>query len=583
MKNYYTAALSVLLGFSACTGGSGQKSTQDQNESFGNFEEVFLHEMWEQSPGMASWAGLHEYDSVLVANTPESRKATLDAMDSLRVQLEDFSLEQLSDLNKIDYHLMENYIESTKWYISTLKGYEWNPSNTNVGGSIWTIMNGTYADLNTRLGILSTFLSKVPAYYEAGFKNLKVPTWEHLELGILQNKGGLALFEEGLQDSIAQSTISDDDKMLLQARIVSAKKAINKYVSRLEEMQTSITDFKTPRLGKDLYFKKYELEVNAGFDAENIYSKALKEKAALHKQMITITDSIWDKYLAGTPKPADKLVMVKQLIDKISENHISKEEFVPEIRRQIPILTAFVNEHDLLTQDPTKPLVIRETPAYMRGGGAGASVSSPGPYESGKETYYNVSPLDDYTDEEAESYLREYNHYILQILNIHEAIPGHYTQLVYANKVPSVIKSVLSNGAMIEGWANYTELMMLEAGYENSPEMWLMRGKWHLRGVTNTLLDYSYHTLNLSKEEAMKLMVNDAFQQKTEAENKWRRLTLSSVQLSSYFTGFSQIYELREDLKVKEGDDFNLKAFHEKFLSYGNSPVRYIRELMMAE
>ncbi len=582
MKIYSFIVLAILIGFTSCTEKSGKKSG-DQNESFEAFKEVFLDEMWNQSPGMASWAGLHQYDSILVANTPQAREASLNSMDSLSLKLKAFDLEQLSDLNKIDFHLIENYIESTKWRITDFKSYEWNPSSTNIGGNVWTIINGTYADLDTRLEILSAFLSKVPAYYETGFSNIKTPTKEHLELAILQNKGGLALFEEGLQDSIKKSTIPDDDKNLLQTRITKAKEAIATYVKNLEGLQTTITEFKSPRLGKELYFQKYALEINADFDAETIYNKALAEKAALHEQMISITDSIWDKYLEGTPKPTDKLVMVKQLIDKISENHISKEEFVPEIKRQIPILVAFVKEHDLLTQDPSKPLVVRETPAYMRGSGAGASVDSPGPYESDKETYYNVSPLDGYTDEQAESYLREYNHYILQILNIHEAIPGHYTQLVYANKVPSVIKSVLSNGAMIEGWANYTELMMLENGYENSPEMWLMRDKWHLRGVTNTLLDYSYHTLNLSKEEAMKLMVNDAFQQQTEAENKWRRLTLSSVQLSSYFTGFSQIYGLREELKAKQGTDFNLKAFHEKFLSYGNSPVKYIREMMLKE
>jgi uncharacterized protein (DUF885 family) len=273
--------------------------------------------------------------------------------------------------------------------------------------------------------------------------------------------------------------------------------------------------------------------------------------------------------------------MVKMLIDKIAEKHISRENYFAEIKRQIPILSSFVKDNDLLTQDPNKPLVVRETPAYMRGGGAGASVSSPGPYEKGKDTFYNVSPLDGYSDEEAESYLREYNYYILQILNIHEAIPGHYTQLVYGNQSPSIIKSILDNGAMIEGWANYAEIMMLEEGYNNSPEMWLMRGKWHLRGVTNTILDYSYHVLNLQKEEAMKLMIKDAFQEKTEAENKWRRVTLSSVQLSSYFTGFTQIYELRKDIKAAKGEAFDLKGFHEQFLSYGNAPVKYIRELMI--
>ena len=165
---------------------------------------------------------------------------------------------------------------------------------------------------------------------------------------------------------------------------------------------------------------------------------------------------------------------------------------------------------------------------------------------------------------------------------MHEAIPGHYTQLVYSNNSPSIIKSVLGNSAMIEGWAVYSERMMLENGYgNNEPEMWLMYYKWHLRSVCNTILDISVHTKNMSQEDAMTLLEKGAFQQKAEAEGKWRRVKLSQVQLCCYFDGFSEIYELREDLKKSEGSKFDLKTFHEKFLSYGSAPVKYIRNLMI--
>jgi uncharacterized protein (DUF885 family) len=185
--------------------------------------------------------------------------------------------------------------------------------------------------------------------------------------------------------------------------------------------------------------------------------------------------------------------------------------------------------------------------------------------------------------EKSESYLREYNDYILQILNIHEAIPGHYTQLVYSNQSPSLIKAIFGNGAMVEGWAVYAERMMLESGYKNSDEMWLMYYKWNLRTTCNAILDYSVHTKNMSKEEAMNLLVTEAFQQQAEAEGKWNRVNLSQVQLCSYFTGYTEIYDFREMLKKEEDAKFNLKQFHEKFLSYGSAPVKYIKELMLKE
>src|SRR5690606_19893810 len=158
------------------------------------------------------------------------------------------------------------------------------------------------------------------------------------------------------------------------------------------------------------------------------------------------------------------------------------------------------------------------------------------------------------------------------------------TQLVYANQSPSLIKSILANGAMIEGWAVYTEQMMLENGYgNNEPEMWLMWYKWNLRTVCNTILDYSVHVKNMSKEEAIHLLVKEAFQEQAEADGKWNRVNVSSVQLTSYFAGFVEIVALREKLKEKQGDAFDLKAFHEQFLSYGNAPVKDISRLMLEE
>ena len=582
MKKQILLVMILIILVSACKEQPKKEVVIDQNENFDIYKEEFLKGLWKQSPGWASYVGLHEYDSILNIDSEENKQKFLNSLKEMDSKLQTFELANLDDGNKIDYHLIENTLESGAWYVNEFKGYEWDASGYNITGRVWTIVNGDYADLETRLEILSALLAKVPAYYEKAIENLTRPTMEHLELGLNQNQGALSILGDNLLESISSSTLSDTKKETLIARVQASKEAVSNYISSLEKLKVELADGKaeSPRIGKALFDKKYSLENNSAYTAEEIYNNALKEKKKIHEQMIEISDSIWDNHLANVEKPTDKIVMVKMLIDKIAEKHVAREDFVDEIRRQMPILAAFVKEHDLLTQDPSKPLVVREMPVHMRGV-SGASVSSPGPYEKGKDTYYNVTPLDDYSDEEAESFLREYNHYILQILNIHEGIPGHYTQLVYGNESPSIIKSILANGAMVEGWANYAELMMLEEGYNNSPEMWLMRSKWHLRSVTNTILDYSYHVLNLQKEEAMQLMIAEAFQEKTEAEEKWVRVTLSSAQLSSYFTGFSEIYELREEMKALKGDSFDLKEFHEQFLSYGNSPVKYIRELML--
>lgn len=555
-----------------------------QDNEFETYKTHFIEELWETSPGWASYAGLHEYDSIISIPNEKNRQKSTDIYKALQAELTAFNVANLNTSNITDYYLIKNQLDSGLWYDNEFNSGEWNPANYGIAGIVSRILNGRYDVLDVRLRSILARLKHSKAYYEQARQNIKTPTLEHTILAIGQSKGGLQSFGQNLVDSVQVSTLADDEKALFMARIEESKTAITDYIDFLEskkqELETPGTA-KSFRIGKAMFTKKFELDINSDYTAEEIYNKAVKRKEELHQQMITITDSLWNSYLASTPKPEDKLQMVNALITEISKKHVGRDEFIPEIKRQLPELVAFVNEKDLLTQNPDKPLVVRETPLYMRGSGAGASVSAPGPYDKDANTYYNVTPLDDYTDEQAESYLREYNHYVLQVLNIHEAIPGHYTQLVYANESPSLIKSLLGNGAMIEGWAVYTELMMLEEGYENSPEMWLMFSKWHLRAVCNTILDYSVHALDMSKEDAMDLLVYQAFQEQAEADNKWRRATLSQVQLCSYFTGFTEIYDLRSEIKSKQGDQFSLKKFHEEFLSYGSSPVRYIRKLML--
>jgi uncharacterized protein (DUF885 family) len=320
--------------------------------------------------------------------------------------------------------------------------------------------------------------------------------------------------------------------------------------------------------------------VQASVSAEQMYQKALAAREQLLQRMDALADELWTKTMGTAAKPADRTAKIGMVIDRLSSNHVAPQDFFAEIRREIPVLQDWVIKNNLLTLDPQKPLVVRETPLYQRGV-AGASIDAPGPYRPQDRTYYNVTPLDGLTPEQAESSLREYNQWILQILNIHEAIPGHYAQLVYANKSPSLIKSLFGNGAMIEGWAVYGERMMLESGYgDNTPEMWLMYSKWNLRTVTNTILDYSVHVLGMTEAQAMDLLVRQAFQTKSEATEKWHRVQVSSVQLTSYFSGYSEIMELREERKQALGPKFVLKDFHEQFLSYGSAPVKTIKELM---
>ncbi len=398
----------------------------------------------------------------------------------------------------------------------------------------------------------------------------------------MQNEGGLAVFGAALQDSVARSGLTAREKKELTDRLATTRLSIEGYVAFLRKEVLPAGQFRSFRLGKTLFDRKFTYDIQATATADQVYRKALAHKQELLHDMNRRAARLWPKYFPGQPRPQDSLAAVKQVVAKLSEKHAAPAGFVQAVQQQMPALVRWVNDKQLLTQDPSKPLVVRETPPYMRGSGAGASISAPGPYDKAANTYYNVDPLTGQPAAQAESYLREYNDYTLQILNIHEAIPGHYTQLVYANRSPSLVKSIFGNGAMIEGWAVYAERMMLESGYgAGTDEIWLMWDKWNMRVTLNTILDHAVHVNNMPEAEAVALLRRDGFQEEAEARNKWRRATLSQVQLSSYFTGYTEIYDLRQELKRQQGTSFNLKAFHEQFLSFGSAPVKYIREMMV--
>lgn len=551
------------------------------NVDFDTYKKIFTERLWKIYPEWASSVGYHKYDANLVVPNKTNRDKELFFAKEELTKLKKFSLDSISDLNKIDFHLIDNFLKNSIWQITTQKAYEWNPSMYNVGEPFAYILNENYAPLNKRVNNIYSKLKNVPAYYEAAMSNIKNPSNEHLQLAIQQNKGSLSIFENDFVDSIKKLTLTPELKTEYLKRNDAAIAAIKSYIEFLQNFKNEHP--RSFRLGSELYADKFNYEIQSQYSVQEIYAAAEKRKEYLHTEMYKLATQLWQKYFGNTPMPQNQLSVIKMMIDTISVQHVARANFQTEIEKQLPELTKFVREKNLLYLDPTKPLKVRKEPEYMAGV-AGASMSSPGPYEKKGTAYYNVGSLAAWSDEKAESYLREYNKYVLQILNIHEAIPGHYVQLVYSNKAPSIIKSILGNGAMIEGWAVYSELMMLENGYgNNEPEMWLLYYKWNLRSVCNTILDISVHTKNMSKDDALDLLTNQAFQQKTEAEGKWHRVQVTSVQLTSYFTGFYEITKLREAYKKKMGNAYKLKKFNEQFLSYGSAPVKYIRQILLSK
>src|SRR6266496_1084015 len=582
MKYFLLSGLLLAQLFGAFRNKPFSNKASSADNSFADFENRFMDVYWKQNPSGAIFAGYGKYYDEL--KIPDSTAFASDiAFAKYLDTLHSFDYNNLFSADKIDYNILENQLRSSIWYIDTLKLQEWDPTNYNLGAECYELLNKKDLALNEKLQLLTKHLRHTDNYFSAALKTIRQPTREHTQLAAQQNEGSLEVFGASLADSIKASTLSAAQKDTLQQHIQQTVAAIKNFVAQLEKILADKNyTFRNFRIGETLFNQKFKYDIVTDYNAKEIFDKAVAAKNYYHDEIYKITKTLWPKYFGNQQSPSDSLVMIKMMIDKISLNHASPESVFDTISQQVHDLEKFIMQKNLFNYDTTSPLIVRKMPAYMSGATLASASGVGGPYDKQTLAYYNVADLSAMPREKAESQLREHNHYTLQILSLHEAMPGHCLQGVYSSKASSIIKAVFGNGAMVEGWAVYCEKMMLDNGWaNNAPEMWLMFYKWSLRECCNVIVDYGIHCLNYSKDDIVKLLKNEAFQEDAQIEEKYHRATISQVQLCSYFTGSTEINALRDEVKKMQGNNFNLKDFHEKFLSYGSAPVKYIRELMI--
>ena len=254
-------------------------------------------------------------------------------------------------------------------------------------------------------------------------------------------------------------------------------------------------------------------------------------------------------------------------------------------KKTLATATEFTREKGFVGM-PSGPVQIITMPKFQQGV-AVAYDDAPGALERDQPNFFAISPIpESWSDAQAQSFLKEYNIYMLHELSIHEGVPGHYLQLDHASRNPDLLRAVLQSSPFIEGWAVYSERLMAEHGYLGGRatvdgrlfELTML--KMRLRSITNTLLDIGMHTEGMTRDQAMKLMMDGAFQQESEAAGKWVRAQLSSVQLLSYFTGYEEHLALRARRRSAGATSSTSATYHDDVLSFGSPPVKYARALL---
>src|SRR6266850_2200948 len=478
---YLPVALLCLLVLQACR--------QPEDEKFTKLTADFLKGYFAANPITATAIGVHDYDNVLDEVDATAVDKEVARLKEFRQRLAELDAKALSTDNNIDARILLENIDESLFSYEELREYEWNPMvyTGALGNSIAALIYQEFAPLDQRMKNAAARAAQVPRFLDQAKAILKNAPAMHVETAINQNKGNVGLFKDELMK--AAKALPPN----LQDEVASAS---GKAVAALEEFGKWLeTDLK-PRatkaelLGKALFEKKLTFALKSDLTPEQVLSRAESEKARVHAEMYALAAPLYKEYYSEDAAGKDTLVVIKKVLDKIVLDHPKKEELMDVIKKIIPDLGDFVTKHDLLTLDPTQPLVIRETPEYERGVSV-ASLEAPGPLEKNLKSFYNVTPVpDDWTPEQVESFLREYNNWSLRDLSIHEGVPGHYVQLYYANRCPSIIRNVFGSGSMVEGWAVYCERMMTDEGYmDNDPRMKLIQRKWYIRVVLNSIID----------------------------------------------------------------------------------------------
>jgi uncharacterized protein (DUF885 family) len=400
------------------------------------------------------------------------------------------------------------------------------------------------------------------------------------EVAIKRNLGAIAFYEKDVFGFAGETSGTSE----LTAPCREAVKALKDYQEFLEKdlLPRSTGDW---RLGKAKFAEKIVLELDAGLTADDVIRAAEEEADRVEREMYYVAKQLWHKHFPGQPVPPDdpagRRQTVKLVLDELGKDHGKPETLVADAKQTVEKIKDFIRDKRILTlPDPDECQVV-EMPAFQRGFSVAYLNPAP-PLDPKAASLYAVAPPpEDWPATRQEAYLREYNRAMLQVLTIHEAYPGHYVQLAYSNRHPSLVRKVLYSGVFAEGWAVYTEQMMLDQGYgDGDLSLRLHQLKFYIRAVLNAILDHKMHCADMTDEEALKLLMERGFQTEGEAVGKVLRAKQSSTQLSTYFAGRMAFYRLRQQVQRKRGDNFDLGKYHEEVLNQGTIPVKYLPELV---
>ncbi|HEU0236839.1 MAG TPA: DUF885 domain-containing protein [Candidatus Limnocylindrales bacterium] len=535
-------------------------------QSFAAIVETFLAEYFALLPVHATAAGNHEHDArwpdLSEAGRAE-RLAFFDRWEATLRALDDGALTDggaLTDDERIDRDLLLGEIDAARFEETELRTEAWDPLEWIylMGGGIFPLVAREFAPLADRLASVAGRLEGVPAVVAAARDTLighgdRPVSRLHAETALKQLPGIVDLADQARAAADDEAARSDPAVAELRPRLAAAAETAK---AALAEFEKHLRDIVLPtaegegRLGPELFAAKLRRTLrNPDLTPERVLASAERDFVTVRAELVRLAREAWPTWRPGMPQPNDDSAIVRGVLDAVASEHQRAEDLLDYCRAELARIEDFCRATDLVGL-ADEPLEIRWTPLYLRAFG-GAMLDSPGPLDQGQKAFFSITPIpDEWSPDQAESYLREDNDRMLRLLTIHEAVPGHYLQGAYANRHPSIVRSVFWSGVFAEGWAVYVTQVMMDAGYgADDPALLLTHWKFYLRAVTNAIIDVRIHTMGMTEDEAVALMVDGGFQEEAEARQKYERARLTSTQLSTYYVGSLEFWELEREVR----------------------------------
>ena len=576
----------------------------------------FLDELFELHPEVATRVGDHRFDDRWPDLTERGRQARIAFVSRWEGDLTALEEGTLDPGERIDRDLILGELRHARFNDDVLREDAWNPLwwVYQLGGAIHPLLAREFAPLHERLESVAARLEGVPGVLAAARDVLgshpERPVAAFMTEHAAKRIGGIAALAIQATDAGEAAAAAGDEAV--SSILPRLREAAETATAALEGMGRWLAVELAPRaagstiLGPELFEAKLRHTLrDPDATAAGILARAERDYAVVRAEMVAIARRAWPEWLPDEPAPADDNELVRRVLDRISDEHPAADELVSWSRDELARVEAFCRERDVIGL-VDEPLVIDWTPEFLRSFG-GAMLDAPGPLDHGQKSLFSITPVpDDWPEDQRESYLREMNTRQMQLLVIHEAVPGHYLQGAYANHGSSLARRVFTSGVFAEGWAVYVTQVMLDRGYcADDDALWLNHWKFYLRSIANTIIDVKVHTQEMTSEALVSFLVDGAFQERGEAISKDERARLSSTQLSTYFAGSLGMWDIEHELRRRAAEaagagaeavpeprvvggypatpGFDERAHLESVISHGAPPFPILRRILLGE